>query len=149
MNSRIISARRNLKSPIQKPSNFVTNELRELGMAALPQRTPNDVDQSLGWQNIDDQYKVLKTIEHLLNKSKTIENAFDTKNDNILDPLSATTKQQISRIDQLRQKESELNNQIKDAKKQLSDKKKERKSLQTKYSKELKELESMILSYQR
>ena len=132
-----------------KPSNFVTKELRELGIAALPQRTPNDKDQSLGWQTIEDQYQVLKTIEHLLNKSKRIENDITIKNDNILDPMAATTKQQLLRIEQLKQQEAELNEQIKEAKKQLNDKKIERKTLQSNYKKELQELDQKLKSYGR
>ena len=132
-----------------KPSNFVTKELRELGIAALPQRTPNNQDQGLGWQTIEDQYKVLKTIEHLLTKYKRIENDITVKNDNVLDPMAATTKQQLARIEQLKQQDAELNEKIKEAKKQLGDKKNERKALQSQYQKELKELDKKLQSYGR
>ena len=137
------------RAPFQKRSNYITGELRELGIAALPPRTPNDQDQSLGWQTTEDQYKVLKVIEHLLNKSKRIEQDLTIKNDNVLNPLQATTKQQISRIEQLKMQEMELDQQIKQAKKQLSDKKKERKQLKANYDKELKELDAMLQKYQR
>ena len=138
-----------IKRRAMRSSNVVNPELKELGIAALPQRTPNSIDQSLGWQTIEDQYKVLKTIEHLLNKSKRIESDVITKNDNVLDPMSATTKQQETRIEQLRLQESQLNEQIKLAKKELASKKQERKDLQTRYAKELKELDQMIQKYMK
>lgn len=130
-------------------ATIISSDLRDLGISALPERRPNTIDQGLGWQTMDDQFKVLKTIEFLLTKSKKIENDMNAQNDNFIDPLSSKTKQQESRIKQLNEKEESLDEQIKEAKRQLAKKKAERETLKNKYAKELSDLDQQIANYQR
>lgn len=124
------------------------SELKDLGIATLPPRKPNSINQELGWYEIEDQYKVLKVIEHLLNRTRQLENDVIFTNDNSLDPLAVRTKQQLERLKQLTEQEATLDAQIADATKELEILKVERKQNQKAYAKELEDLDKRIKNYE-
>ncbi|EAY05368.1 hypothetical protein TVAG_131020 [Trichomonas vaginalis G3] len=124
------------------------HDLKDLGITQLPPRKPNTVNQELGWFEIEDQYQVLKVIEHLLNRTRQLENDVVFTNDNSLDPLAVRTKQQLERLKQLHEQEASLDAQIENAQKELEFLKLERKQNQKSYAKELLELDNKIKFYE-